>query len=327
MILCAGVLVTARDEQQRGQRAEEREVAKLLFYEAIHSSVSSLVVGPTSASMSSYFLIFMRGSRSENFSHCSRSSSTRALRSLAAHFSAPGAAAAQVLRGDAARWEVIPVAEAGPWAPVTPTGWIVRDTLSARIHPRRACEALEAALRARGVPIVREARDQGTVVWATGWRGLAEIANADGRPAGTGVKGQAVLLRHRAGEVAQIFSDGLHIIPHDDGTVAIGSTSERDFDAPDTTDDQADALIGKAVEALPILAGAEIVQRWAGVRPRSRSRAPMLGGWPGREGHFIANGGFKIGFGMAPMVAEVMADLILEDRDRVPESFRVEASL
>ena len=237
------------------------------------------------------------------------------------------AGSAAELWGDAARWDVIPVAEAGPWAPVTPTGWIVRDTLSARIHPRRACEALEAALRARGVPIVREARDQGTVVWATGWRGLAEIANADGRPAGTGVKGQAVLLRHRAGEVAQIFSDGLHIIPHDDGTVAIGSTSERDFDAPDTTDAQADALIGKAVEALPILAGAEIVQRWAGVRPRSRSRAPVLGAWPGRKGHFIANGGFKIGFGMAPMVAEVMADLILEDRDRVPESFRVEASL
>ena len=35
--------------------------------------------------------------------------------------------------------------------------------------------------------------------------------------------------------------------------------------------------------------------RWAGLRPRARSRAPMLGAWPGRPGHFIANGGFKIG--------------------------------
>ena len=75
------------------------------------------------------------------------------------------------------------------------------------------------------------------------------------------------------------------------------------------------------------MAGAEVLQRWAGVRPRSRSRAPMLGAWPGRRGHFVANGGFKIGFGMAPKVAEVMADLILGGRDRIPESFRVEASL
>ena len=57
------------------------------------------------------------------------------------------------------------------------------------------------------------------------------------------------------------------------------------------------------------------------------SRAPMVGAWPGRPGHFIANGGFKIGFGMAPKVAEVMADLVLEGRDSIPEGFQVDASL
>ncbi|MEQ9673084.1 MAG: FAD-dependent oxidoreductase, partial [Roseovarius indicus] len=41
----------------------------------------------------------------------------------------------------------------------------------------------------------------------------------------------------------------------------------------------------------------------------------------------IANGGFKIGFGMAPKVAEVMAALILEGRDEIPEGFRPQASL
>ncbi|MGB5066218.1 MAG: FAD-dependent oxidoreductase, partial [Albidovulum sp.] len=65
------------------------------------------------------------------------------------------------------------------------------------------------------------------------------------------------------------------------------------------------------------------IERWAGVRPRAKTRAPMLGGWPGRPGHFIANGGFKIGFGMAPKVAAVMADLVLEGHDRIPDGFRV----
>jgi glycine oxidase len=74
---------------------------------------------------------------------------------------------------------------------------------------------------------------------------------------------------------------------------------------------------------VPVLKDAPVIARWAGVRPRARSRAPMLGAWPDRPDHFIANGGFKIGFGMAPKVAQVMADLLLEDHDTIPEGFRV----
>jgi glycine oxidase len=70
-----------------------------------------------------------------------------------------------------------------------------------------------------------------------------------------------------------------------------------------------------------------VIERWAGLRPRARSRAPMLGRWPGRPGHYIANGGFKIGFGMAPKVAEVMAALMLDGQEAIPEGFRVEDSL
>ena len=70
-----------------------------------------------------------------------------------------------------------------------------------------------------------------------------------------------------------------------------------------------------------------MIERWAGVRPRARSRAPMIGGHPFRAGEFIANGGFKIGFGMAPKVGAVMADLILDGHDTIPKGFRAQASL
>ena len=233
---------------------------------------------------------------------------------------------ADLWRGEAV-WEVVAATDAGPFAPVSPTGLLVRDTLSARMHPRRACAALVAALSVRGVEVVPDASDEGATIWATGWQGLEQLSETLGKPVGTGVKGQAILLRHDAHNAPQLFVDGLHIVPHADGTVAIGSTSERDFDAPDTVDDQVEDLLDRALAALPILHGSPVVDRWAGVRPRARSRAPMLGPWPGRAGQFIANGGFKIGFGMAPKVAEVMADLVLDGRDRVPEGFRVEASL
>ena len=236
------------------------------------------------------------------------------------------AVSAAALWKDAAVWEV--VAEAGDaWAPRAPSGYLVRDTLSARLHPRKACESLATALRMTGAEVVAEAEDEGAVVWATGVAGLLELSSTLGRPVGRGVKGQAALLHFSAPDQPQVFADGLHIVPHDDGTVAVGSTTERDYDDPHATDGQLDALIERGMDVLPVLHGARVVARWAGERPRAASRAPMLGRWPGREGHFIANGGFKIGFGMAPGVASVMADLVLEGRDRIPEGFRVEDCL
>jgi len=74
---------------------------------------------------------------------------------------------------------------------------------------------------------------------------------------------------------------------------------------------------------MPVLKGAQIVQRWAGVRPRAKSRAPLLGHWPNRADHYVANGGFKIGFGVAPKIAEIMCDLILENKDEIPDDFRL----
>lgn len=227
-----------------------------------------------------------------------------------------------------ADWNVEPADQTDPWRPPSATGYVIRDTLSARLHPRRACAALALALSVTGVPIVPDGEDRGAVVWATGAAGLADLSAQLGRTVGVPVKGQAALLRFDAGaEAAQLFVDGLHVVPHDDGTLAIGSTSERDFSDPTGTDQLLTDLLDQARLALPILHGAEVISRWAGLRPRAKSRAPMLGPAPARPGHYIANGGFKIGFGMAPKVAEVMADLVLEGRDTIPDGFRVEASL
>ena len=231
---------------------------------------------------------------------------------------------AQTLWQGRADWQIIDAP--GDWAPHSATGQYVFDTLSARIHPRQACLALQAALAARGVTITADqpAANEPTI-WATGLPGLQAIDNP--RPVGTGVKGQAALLGFDARALPQLFADALHIVPHGDGTVAIGSTSEREYRDPASTDAQLDVLVAKARAMMPALTNAPVLERWAGVRPRARSRAPMLGPWPGRGGHFIANGGFKIGFGMAPKIAEVMADLVLEGRDAIPEGFQVHASL
>ena len=226
-----------------------------------------------------------------------------------------------------AEWSVCKVSDLGSWAPPSPTGYVIHDTLTARMSPRRAATSLIAGLAVMGVEVVPEAPDQGLVVHAKGFAGLQELNIELGKNIGTGVKGQSALLRFDAGEVPQIFADNLYMIPHADGTLAIGSTSEREFDHPYETDGLLEDVINRIRTLMPVLHGAEVIDRWAGVRPRSKTRAPMLGAYPNRPGHFIANGGFKIGFGMAPKVAHVMADLLLDGVDTIPEGFRVEDNL
>ena len=232
--------------------------------------------------------------------------------------------AAELWRGKAV-WEVERVG--ADWEPVSPSGWLIRDDLSALIHPRQACAALVAALAARGVVVVPDAQDSGAVVWATGAAGLDELSVQHTRSMGQGIKGQAALVQLDKAGAAQLFADGVHVIPHLDGTVAIGSTTEREFKDAMATDGLLDDLVDKARMLVPALSKAPVIARWAGLRPRARSRAPMLGPWPDRKGHFVANGGFKIGYGMAPKVADVMADLVLEGINTVPEGFDVASSM
>lgn len=232
---------------------------------------------------------------------------------------------AQTLWQGRASWQVRPATEFEGWAPQSPTGLVIHDTLSALLHPKMAVTALAAAVQALGGQIVETGAEEGKVVWATGHQGLLELSESLGKTIGNGVKGQAAVLAYDAGPVPQIFAETLHFIPHSNGTVAVGSTSERVFDDPKTTDAQIDALIARARAIMPVLADAQVLTRWAGVRPRAKSRAPLLGPIPGRPNHFIANGGFKIGFGMAPKIGQVMADLLLEGHDTIPEAFRFEA--
>ena len=235
------------------------------------------------------------------------------------------ATGAQSLWQGQADWQIVAQKTAGPLAPESPTGLLIYDTLTARLHPQAACRALVAAITARGGQIMARGPDRGLVVHATGVGGLREISAECGKNFGDGVKGQAALLGMAQPLAPQVFANGVHIVPHADGTTAIGSTSERVFDSPDSTDAQLDAVIAAACHALPALRGAPVLARWAGLRPRARSRAPVLGAHPTKEGQFIANGGFKIGFGMAPKVAQTMALLLLEGQDTIPDGFRASA--
>ena len=101
------------------------------------------------------------------------------------------------------------------------------------------------------------------------------------------------------------------------------STNEKFFVDANTNDFLLDDLYQKAIINVPILKPARIISRWAGVRPSARKRLPILGKHPLHKEAYIANGGFKIGFSLAPKIAEIMADYILYDIDNIPRTFKV----
>lgn len=235
-----------------------------------------------------------------------------------------GAAAA---RWGGAIWEIRDAEALPGWlAPGAAPFGLVRETLSARIFPRAAVAALAAAVRARGGEIRR-----GRVMLDEAPRPLVLATGAaslvPGLPGG-GVKGQAALLAAEAPPGApMLYDEGLYVVPQPGGLVAVGSTSEADWTDPRANDDRLEAVIARARALSPALAGARIVERWAGLRPRAALPDPMVGAVPGLPGVHVATGGFRTGLATAPAVGAAVAALVLGEDPALPETWGVPAHL
>lgn len=218
------------------------------------------------------------------------------------------------------------------------------DSLSARVDPRALIAALHKAVALSGVEILENAETRsiengritqtdgpvlaaGRSIVTAGWESFGLIDCLSGR----GVKGQAALLRPaRPVDPASpiLYDNGTYVIAHENGLVAIGSTSENEFDDPASTDDKLEAVIAHAMEICPALENAEIIERWAGIRPRSDGREPLVGPLPDHDDLLVATGGFKISFAIAHLMARaVLMQAAGETPDFLPGLFLPENRL
>ena len=102
--------------------------------------------------------------------------------------------------------------------------------------------------------------------------------------------------------------------------MAVGSTNERVWTSSGT-DALLDDVLERAARFCPALVNATVIDRWAGIRHRAPRRDPMLGMMPEMPGVFLANGAFKIGFGIAHKVGETLADMVEGRPVDLPHSF------
>lgn len=203
------------------------------------------------------------------------------------------------------------------------------DTLSARAAPRLVTQALKASIKDR-VSIVEGfefgAFDEQTgqvfskdgastlstkrLVLAAGFQTydlLKPITNAD---LGHGVKGHSALFKlDGVADQPILYDNGVYVVPHTDGTVAVGSTSENEWQGEhDVIEANCTPFIERAMELCPPLQNAELVSLWAGVRPRSFAKDPVVGALGKERNIFILTGGFKISFGIAHRLARALIE-------------------
>ncbi|WP_421403585.1 NAD(P)/FAD-dependent oxidoreductase [Agrobacterium fabrum] len=225
----------------------------------------------------------------------------------------------------------------------------VFDTLAARVSPRALIALLSAFLRkARHVQVAEGCRvvfldadagravlssgDEisfGHVVVANGHESFPLIRGALGLEAGVSlgqaVKGQAALLDASADPAMPVvFLNGLYIVPHEDGTVAIGSTSEDCFSEPFSTDEKLEKLLADACAVVRSLASAPVLERWAGLRPKAVGRDPMVGAVAGTAKLVALSGGFKVSFGLAHFLADAALQAVCGHTPVIPSGFRLQ---
>jgi glycine oxidase len=216
------------------------------------------------------------------------------------------------------------------------------DPLAARINPPQYIAALKSSIADRCVihenwrfVSYNNARGQALndngdvliaahIVLAAGYETFSLTRPMTGLELGGGVKGQAALLAASMPEQRPIiFDDGMYIVAHSTDLCAVGSTTEPDWDDPASTSDLIDARVDQARRLCPPLRDAPIVATWAGVRPQSAARDPIIGRLHPEHPVYIASGGFKITLGIAHLAAERLVDGIVTDRTPtgLPASF------
>lgn len=181
----------------------------------------------------------------------------------------------------------------------------------AHLTPRDALSGMWDGLVAKGIPV--DAAPEGRFIDCRG------LAARDRLPDLRGVRGETVMLRapgvslHRPVRLLHPRHP-LYIIPRGQGVFMLGATQiETDGRGPATLRSVTE-LLGAAYALDPAFAEAEIIEIGADARPAFPDNLPRIR----RHGdRILANGLFRHGFLLAPVLARMVADLV--ERNIEPE--------
>lgn len=168
--------------------------------------------------------------------------------------------------------------------------------------------------RVTGVVVDGETLEADLVILAAGaWSGLVAGADVDAARVKP-MRGQMAEIQLRAPVLSHLVKSARgYVVPRTDGRLIIGSTMEMvGFDKSVTAAGLA-KLLNAAIEMVPALAQASVVQSWAGLRPWTDDQLPFIGEGP-TPGLLLATGHFRNGILLAPITARLLGQLVRGER-------------
>jgi glycine oxidase len=168
--------------------------------------------------------------------------------------------------------------------------------------------------RATGVTTTKTSfRAQKVVNCAGAWSGQISPRGFPTRP----VKGQMLCLVMPSRPLLKhvIRSPEAYLIPRSDGRLLVGATVEEAGFDKRTDPATIQRLHRAALNLVPQLSNAKILEDWAGLRPGTPDALPILGETE-TPGYYVATGHFRDGILLAPITAEAMTTVI---EARTPE--------
>lgn len=102
-----------------------------------------------------------------------------------------------------------------------------------------------------------------------------------------------------------------YVVPRDGGEVLVGSTTTFDGFEKHVSAEGLATLRARAAMMLPRFGEATELRAWAGLRPCSTIRRPIIAPLPGMENVILATGHHRNGILLAPMTAQLVTELVL----------------
>jgi glycine oxidase len=193
--------------------------------------------------------------------------------------------------------------------------------------------ALAAAARQRGATVFEErkvehiapAPDGGVTLTAGGEHhhsstvviaaGSWSSRVASGGPPVTPVRGQLLQLRWTGPPISRVlWSEFCYVVPWTDGTLLVGATVEDAGFDQRTTVAGVRGLMEAVSRLLPAAGDATFVEARAGLRPSTADGLPFIGRSRISPSIVYATGHYRNGVLLTPLTAEIVADLVIDDR-------------
>jgi glycine oxidase len=208
-----------------------------------------------------------------------------------------------------------------------------------QIENRRLMDALEVAIRRAGVEVIEGAEvtaltaergrvtgivsaaqrlDAGAVIVAAGTWSSRLLEPHGLKIELIPARGQMLAVRPARDQIVRVLhSSKVYLVPRRDGRILIGATVEYAGFEKAVTVEALDHLLAAALELMPSLNKAEVVETWSGLRPDTADHLPVLG--PGGiENLWLATGHFRNGILLAPLTADLITESVT--RNRLPDS-------